>query len=276
MTEDRASNPFPGVTPYHDHGAPEPTQTMALDPATASDPTRTMALDPVTAPDPTQTLAPDTTQAIDLAQDMAPGTAEFTTQVAAHGDFTEEARPWFRRKRFAFPSAVLLVFLVIMLSTGGNDPAIFDRTRSAAELRADLANGVPSGAIGQNVRDGTFAFTVTSVESPRKTITNRAGGVQTAQGMFVIIRLNVTNIGYDPRSLTATDQFLISDKGQRFATSATISSLAGAETIFLKRVNPGHTVNGAPMLFDVPPGTTIASIELHDSMSSTGVKVRLF
>jgi hypothetical protein len=93
--------------------------------------------------------------------------------------------------------------------------------------------------------------------------------------MFVVIRLNVTNIGYDPRTLTTTDQFLISDKGQRFATSATISSLAGAETIFLKKVNPGHTVYEAPMLFDVPPGTIIASIELHDSVSSTGVKVKL-
>jgi hypothetical protein len=169
----------------------------------------------------------------------------------------------------------LLVFLVIMLSTGGNDPGIFDRTRSAAELRADLANRVPSGAIGQNVRDGTFAFTVASVESPRKTITNRLGTTETAQGMFVIIRLDVTNIGYDPRTLTATNQFLVSDKGQRFATSAASSSLAGAEAIYLTKVNPGHTVNDAPVLFDVPPGTTIASIELHDSVSSTGVKIRL-
>jgi len=78
-----------------------------------------------------------------------------------------------------------------------------------------------------------------------------------------------------PRTLTATDQYLAGNKGQRFATSSAISSLAGAETIFAEKINPGHTVHDAPVLFDVPPGTTIASIELHDSVSSKGVKVAL-
>jgi hypothetical protein len=85
----------------------------------------------------------------------------------------------------------------------------------------------------------------------------------------------VTNIGHDPRTLSATNQFLISDRGQRFATSAAISSLPGAETIFLEKVNPGHTVSDVPVLFDVPAGTRIASIELHDSVSSTGVKLKM-
>jgi hypothetical protein len=34
-------------------------------------------------------------------------------------------------------------------------------------------------------------------------------------------------------------------------------------------------VNYVPLLFDVPAGTVVASIELHDSLSSTGVKVKL-
>ena len=40
-------------------------------------------------------------------------------------------------------------------------------------------------------------------------------------------------------------------------------------------INPGSTVIGAALLFDVPLGTRIASIELHASMSSTGVQVTL-
>jgi hypothetical protein len=65
------------------------------------------------------------------------------------------------------------------------------------------------------------------------------------------------------------------DKGQRFGISSAISSLAGAETISLGKINPGHTVKDAPLPFDVPAETTIAGIELHSSLSSTGVKVRL-
>src|SRR5450631_349417 len=140
----------------------------------------------------------------------------------------DATRPWYARKRIAFPSAVLLVFVIIMLTTGGNDPGMFDRTRSAAELRANLASSVPTGARGQYVRDGKFAFTVTSLERPGKTIISHPGTIETAQGVFVVVRVNVTNIGYDPRTLTATDQFLVSDKGERFATSAATSSLVGA------------------------------------------------
>jgi len=116
---------------------------------------------------------------------------------------------------------------------------------------------------------------VASMGQPSATLTDRLGATQTAQGVFVIVRVDVTNIGYEARTLTATDQFLVSDLGQRFATSAATTSLPGAEEILLEKINPGSTVNNAPLLFDVPPGTSIASVELHDSPSSVGVKVSL-
>lgn len=116
---------------------------------------------------------------------------------------------------------------------------------------------------------------MTSLRPPNRSLTNRLGTRETAQGEFVIVRVDVTNIGYEARTLTATDQFLISDKGQRFATSAATSSLAGSEEIFVEKINPGHTVNDASLLFDVPAGTMVTGVELHDSASSPGVKVKL-
>jgi hypothetical protein len=186
-------------------------------------------------------------------------------------------RTWFRKKPANLPLSVGVLFLVIMLATGGNDPAIFDRTTSPAESRAEiLARDLPpTAAIGQSVRDGKLAFIVASMRQPGATIRDRLGATQTAQGMFVIVRVDVTNIGYEARTLTATDQFLVNDLGQRFATSAATTSLEGAERTFLEKINPGSKVNNAPLLFDVPPGTSIASIELHDSPSSIGVKVAL-
>jgi len=223
--------------------------------------------------DPLKVIAADTTQT--RASTRAKSAAEVRARVTADAAYARATRPRHRRKRFALPSAVVLVFLVLMVITGGNDAGLFDRTRSAMDLGADIADNIPTGSLGQSVRDGRFAFTVTSSARFSKTITSRNGTTEKAQGVFVIVRADVTNIGYEPAILTATDQFLISDKGQRFATSPAISALAGAETIFLEDINPGHTVNGAPMLFDVPAGVMITSIELHDSVSSTGVKVKL-
>ena len=210
-----------------------------------------------------------------LVEATAQSTLQAMAQVTAEQVYAKATRPWFKKKRFALPSAVVLVFLLIMVSTGGNDPRIFDLTTNPVEARAETANNLPIAAIGQSVRDGKFAFIVTSMARPTKTITDRSGTTETAQGVFVIVRITVTNTGYYARTLTATNQFLISDTGQRFATSPAISSLTGAETIFLEKINPGHTVNDAPLLFDVPLGTTIASIELHDLVSSSGAEVKL-
>jgi hypothetical protein len=188
----------------------------------------------------------------------------------------KRATPWFRQRRVTLPSAGLLLVGIIVASTGGKDSGIFRLTSSSPSRSGSTVTALPATAtIGQSVRDGAFAFTVGAVQPPVKTFMDRFGATQTAEGMFLIVRVNVTNIGYEPRSLTATDQFLANDKDQRFATSSAISSLAGAEAIFSEKINPGHTVNNAPLLFDVPPGTTIASVELHDSLASTGVRVKL-
>lgn len=182
-----------------------------------------------------------------------------------------------RRKRIGLPMSVLLLFVVIMIATGGNNPRVFDFTRSGAPSTYKSALTAPpaSALVGQGVRDGSLAFTVTSVQRPGKTLKSRTGTLLTTVGEFVIVRVNVTNIGLAPRTLTATSQFLLDDVGQRFATSAAVSSLPGAETVFLKKIEPDQTVSAAPLLFDVPPGSSIASIELHDSLTSTGVKVKL-
>ena len=203
--------------------------------------------------------------------------AEGAEQATAQKVHSKATRSWLRRKRFSLPLAVTLLFLIIMISTGGNDPGIFDLTTSALESKIESVAKLTTATatIGQSVRDGKFAFIVTSVKPPNKFLTDRLGTTETAQGEIVIVRVNVTNIGYEARTLTATDQFLVSNKGQRFATSAAISSLEGSEKILLEKINPGHMVNDAPLLFDVQPGTTIAYIELHDSVSSTGVKVKL-
>ena len=116
---------------------------------------------------------------------------------------------------------------------------------------------------------------VTGIQKPAKNFTDRLGTKQSAQGIFVVVRVNVRNIGYDSRSLSATDLFLVDATGKRFATSSAISSMAGAETVFLHKINPGQSVTNAPVLFDVTPGTVATSIELHDSMTSRGVQVRL-
>lgn len=172
--------------------------------------------------------------------------------------------------------AGLLLGVVAIVSTGGGASIIsLKSTILGSEVKSPEPIAPATATIGRSVRDGGFSFVVTSVPPPKRTLQSRTGAKQTADGTFVVVRLDVTNIGPAPRTLKATDQFLVSDTGRRFATSAMIASLPGTEKILLEKINPGHTVGAAPLVFDVPAGTRIAGIELHESLSSTGVKVRL-
>ena len=61
---------------------------------------------------------------------------------------------------------------------------------------------------------------------------------RTAQGEFVIVYVNVTNIGDKAQTLSSSGQVLINDKGQKFEPSSAIFSLPNAEKVFLENINP--------------------------------------
>ncbi|KZS61098.1 hypothetical protein A4G27_16555 [Mycobacterium kansasii] len=118
--------------------------------------------------------------------------------------------------------------------------------------------------IGQEVRDGKFAFTVTGV--------TRAPSVGTTQarGEFVIVTMTVKNTGAQPQDFFSSNQKLYDTAGRQFAAD----SMAISTDSMVINLNPGFDLN-VKVPFDVPTGTTIATIELHDSAFSDGAKVRL-
>lgn len=174
-------------------------------------------------------------------------------------------RPWFKKKRFILPPA-LIVAIVILL-------AFNDRINTASVTSPPQAKAVAAD-IGSKVRDGGFDFVVTAVEHPGKTFEGKVGKKLTAKGEFVIVRVDVTNVGTTALRLGCSCQYLFNDKGQQFAPSPAILSTRDALK-FVQWINPGATVKDAAVLFDVAPGTKALHIELHDSPSSPGVKVKL-
>ena len=64
-------------------------------------------------------------------------------------------------------------------------------------------------------------------------------------------RVNVTNIGDAAQMLDSSSQALFNNKGQKFAPCSAIMSLKDADKIFLTNINPGNSITGAPLLFDV-------------------------
>lgn len=173
------------------------------------------------------------------------------------------AGPWFTRMRFLTPLALIAVVVVVAAVNGVGQTTTAPKAQAAA-----------SADIGTTVRDGTFEFVVTGVEHPGKTFAGKAGKVLTAKGTYLIVRVNVTNLGDKEARLNSQSQFLLNDVGQRFAPSADILSTKDALK-YVQWISPGNTVQDASVLFDVAPGTMVLKIELHATPTSSGVKVNL-
>ncbi|MFD4367777.1 DUF4352 domain-containing protein [Rhodococcus sp. NPDC058521] len=114
---------------------------------------------------------------------------------------------------------------------------------------AELPPPPPVTDIGKPVRDGKFEFVVHSWDG------------STAQ-------VSVKNIGDEPKSLAMSNQYLFDKQGRKFEPEFDWSSdLAFAD------LNPGQSVSGA--LVYALSGASPDYLELHDSIFSGGVEVRL-
>ena len=171
------------------------------------------------------------------------------------------------------PLALICLVALLQVANGAGETGAPDAAVSVSQPTAD---GAPATAahIGVKVRDGNSEFVVTGMEHPGKTIAGKTGKTLTARGDFVIVRVDITNIGAVPKAPDCSCQLMITDKAWAFEPSPSILSTKEALK-FIQRINPGETVKDVIVLFDLAPGTMVGSVELHDSQSSHGVMVNL-
>lgn len=128
--------------------------------------------------------------------------------------------------------------------------------------------------VGTEVRDGKFAFTVTKVDTGVDHVGNDQFTRQEPQGQYVLVHVTVKNIGDEAQLFDASSQTLIDAQGRKYDADSGAAILLDDSHSFLNNINPGNSVTGI-LVYDVPNGLTLASIELHDSPFSGGVTVTL-
>jgi hypothetical protein len=93
-----------------------------------------------------------------------------------------------------------------------------------------------------------------------------------AQGEFIVVTLSVSNIGNVPQSYFGQNQKLIDASGREYGANSEADMYMNDAAF--GDINPGNSIQ-VRVAFDVPPGTSPAELELHDSMFSGGASVRL-
>lgn len=202
---------------------------------------------------------------------------------AAPGAQPPNQPPKKRRKwPWVLGALVVLIVIIVAVSGGGSDSDSSSSSTSggssqqgADKKNSDTGKGDDVAGLNTPVRDGKFEFVVTGVEKGVSSVGDNPYLTEQAQGQFVIVSMTVQNTSKEPKSFSPTEQKLIDDQGRSFepSTSAQIA-LGGSDIPVWDSINPGNTVN-AKIVFDMPKDANPATLELHDSMLSGGVKVSL-
>ena len=192
-------------------------------------------------------------------------------------------RSWFARHKVltVVGALVVLVVVISIATSGSSDPEGTAGSSATATSGQDSdadpgADGGPAPdeappGIGSTVRDGTFEFTVTSVEPGVARVGGSAVNKQ-AQGQFVLVHVTVTNTGDQAQWFFASNQTLVDTQGRQH--SADESAAIYLDDYITAEINPGNSVQGT-VVFDIPADAVPASVELHDSAFSGGVSVTL-
>jgi hypothetical protein len=175
-------------------------------------------------------------------------------------------------------AAALTLFVVLgivgaAMGDGKDADSAATPEKTPAAANSPAKKKVTNG-IGREYRDGKFAFTVTKIKRGVRRVGGQYVG-KTAQGQFVLVYVTVHNIGDEARTFDSGSQKLRDTRGREFSadTEATIA-LGDQSKAFLEDINPGNGVHGI-LVFDVPRGITLKSLDLHDSPFSGGVTVPL-
>jgi hypothetical protein len=183
--------------------------------------------------------------------------------------------------RKALIGGLAAVAFIVMVNVSGNDDktdsttSTTTRSASVATSRVTPVNTTTTKPIpppGSAVRDGKFEFRVLGI-TQQETITDDSGYLsETAQGVYYVVTLSVTNIGDEARSYYGGNQKLIDASGREYEADSAVDYYLNED--FSTDINPGNSIQ-VKVAFDVPPGTAQSMLELHDSMFSGGAKVRL-
>lgn len=127
----------------------------------------------------------------------------------------------------------------------------------------------PVYKVGDEIVAGDFKWKVTSIEK-RFVLGNSEYLKKKASGMFLLVKVEVENVGNEPQLLSDTFLKLVDDKGRTFAADTGAGLYLGEEWIFFKTLNPGVTLRGT-IVYDVPKDMTVANLKISSNFAENSI-----
>ncbi|WP_195849146.1 DUF4352 domain-containing protein [Arsenicicoccus cauae] len=156
------------------------------------------------------------------------------------------------------------------------NPAKTSAAPAVTQTQEAPAAEAPTAGIGTPANDGKFEFTVKSVKCGIASV-GPDFMAEKAQGEFCRVTLRVRNKDKAPQMMFADSQKAFAGESEYSANSmasVTDASANNTQSVWMENINPGNAVQGN-LFFDVPKGTKLTKLVLHDSAFSGGVDIKL-
>lgn len=138
--------------------------------------------------------------------------------------------------------------------------------RGEAALR-----GEEDAVLDRTGADGAFIVTVTGVRCGVRAV-GRALPRRRAHGQRCLVGVAVENAGRETRLLDDGAQRAVDVHGRAYAP---VTAAAAFPKEPIEQVPPGATVRGV-LPFDVPRGTRLSALLVHESVTSRGARIALY
>ena len=129
-------------------------------------------------------------------------------------------------------------------------------------------SGTFDPGMNATVSDGKFDFRVTDVQVGLTIPFNKP------RGQWIVVTMTVANTGNREQSFMVANQKLIGSNGAQYEADWVAAAPINDENALSLTLAPGFKAT-YKLPFDLPPGVSPERIELHDSMFSGGVTVKL-
>jgi hypothetical protein len=193
--------------------------------------------------------------------------------------YAKAMRPWYKKKRFILPlGLVILAVLASAMSgggsSGGGDSATSGTGNGGSATSGKDGDSGTSGKVGQALTNAGTTYTVTKAVTAA-TIGDPAMLGAQADGMFVIVDLEMTNNKDETKTFMESSAKIETSDGNQYETSDKAVLSFGDESLLLKDIQPDLTTRGK-LAFDLPPNkVTGSTLVVEDLFGSGEIKVDL-
>lgn len=180
--------------------------------------------------------------------------------------YAKATRPWYKKKRFILPIALVLLIVIISAASSGDETdntaeKVSGQSSAGQKTTDEKATDTPTVfRVGDTVKLAGTQYTVTSARTS-PTVGDNEFTRETADGIFIVVDLTIENVKDETKTFSSSSVNVVAGNGKSYSpdndgTFAVLGS--GGESLLIADMQPDVPKSGT-IVFDVPADATAGS-----------------